>query len=75
MEKNIDNKPIYELCIDEKEKLLNENQKLLNENQKKQEKMNELINELKSYNIQNVYLKNTPKNKPKIIKNYYVLYY
>ena len=62
MENNIDYKRLYELSIVEKEKILTDNQK-------KQEKINELIEELNSYKIENYSKKNYyQKNKEKIIE-------
>jgi hypothetical protein len=62
MENNIDYKRLYEISIIEKEKLLMDNQK-------KQEKINELTEELNSYKIENYSKKNYyQKNKEKIIE-------
>ena len=62
MENNIDYKRLYELSIIEKEKILTDNQK-------KQEKINELTEELNSYKIENYSKKNYyQKNKEKIIE-------
>jgi hypothetical protein len=62
MENNIDYKRLYELSIIEKEQLLIDNQK-------KQEKINELTEELNSYKIENYSKKNYyQKNKEKIIE-------
>jgi hypothetical protein len=62
MENTIDFKRLYELSVIEKEKILLENEK-------KQKKINELIEELNSYKIEN-YSKKTyyQKNKEKIIE-------
>ena len=62
MENNIDYKRLYELSIIEKEQILTDNQK-------KQEKINELIEELNSYKIENYSKKSYyQKNKEKIIE-------
>jgi hypothetical protein len=62
METIIDYKRLYELSIIEKEKILTDNQK-------KQEKINELTEELNSYKIENYSKKNYyQKNKEKIIE-------
>ena len=62
MENNIDYKRLYELSIIEKEKILTENQR-------KQEKINELTEELNSYKIENYSKKSYyQKNKEKIIE-------
>ena len=62
MENNIDYKRLYEISIIEKEKILTDNQK-------KQEKINELTEELNSYKIENYSKKNYyQKNKEKIIE-------
>jgi hypothetical protein len=62
METIIDYKRLYEVSIIEKEKILTDNQK-------KQEKINELTEELNSYKIENYSKKNYyQKNKEKIIE-------
>jgi len=62
MENNIEYKRLYELSIIEKEEILKDNQK-------KQEKINELTEELKSYKIENYSKKSYyQKNKEKIIE-------
>jgi hypothetical protein len=62
MENNIDYKRLYELSIIEKEKILTDNQK-------KQEKINELTEELNAYKIENYSKKSYyQKNKEKIIE-------
>lgn len=62
MDEPINFKRLYELSIIEKEKILTDNQK-------KQEKINELTEELNSYKIENYSKKNYyQKNKEKIIE-------
>ena len=62
METIIDYKRLYELSIIEKEKILTDNKK-------KQEKINELTEELNSYKIENYSKKSYyQKNKEKIIE-------
>ena len=62
MENNIDYKRLYELSIIEKEKIITDNHT-------KQTKINELVEELNSYKIENYSKKNYyQKNKEKIIE-------
>ena len=59
---NVDYKRLYELSIIEKEKLLTDNHK-------KNEKINELSEELNTYKIENYNKKNYyQKNKEKLLK-------